>query len=240
MLFAVGAVALFLSAPSAPVVTPGQIADASPTSTLPAFIQDTPTPAPPATPTPVPSFFFTPTPLLTLPIDTPLLSPTPTFPFITPTPTVPPSRTPRPPTPTPTATPTSTPQPACATASGGETKSIIIGFGNPETHGPLNKTWCIHTVIFRPYGPSYPEPGTTRLLVDGRKIATDHCTAEECNPEQARTFALPRTAPTGSTLQYQFTCEDNPGTPDVNECTDDSVGGSTIEIQYTVLPGTLP
>jgi hypothetical protein len=76
------------------------------------------------------------------------------------------------------------------------------------------------------------------LLVDSRRIATDHCTADECNAEQARTFALPRTALAGSTLFYQFTCEDNPGTPEVDECTDASAGGSTIEIQYEVLQGT--
>jgi hypothetical protein len=241
MLFAVGAVALFLSAPPAPPPTgTNLVADASATSSLGIFIQDTPTPAPPATPTPIPSFFFTPTPLLTLPIDTPFLSPTPTFPFVTPTPTATPTRTPRP-TPTPTPTPTATPL-SCAGVTG-ETRTTVIGYGNNQSIGPTPRAWCIQQVVFRPFiesDPSNPatgEPGVTRLLENGKKIARDTCSAAECN-DTTKSFSPPHLVPAGSTLLYEFTCIDNPDTPESNECMDPDQGGSTIEIDYVVIRGT--
>jgi hypothetical protein len=42
----------------------------------------------------------------------------------------------------------------------------------------------------------------------------------------------------GSTLRYDFQCQDNTNTTDVNECTDADEGGSVIEIRYIVVRNT--
>lgn len=87
-------------------------------------------------------------------------------------------------------------------------------------------------MIFRPY---LGEPGRTRLLQDGRRIAADTCAAAECDPEVPQAFSPPHLTPAGSTLTWEFTCRDNPGTP-VDECNDGVNGGSTIQIDYEPVP----
>ena len=120
---------------------------------------------------------------------------------------------------------------------------MIIGYGNAASTGPTDRAWCIGRVIIRPYLSSDPnnsangEPGRTRLLENGKKLFADVCSAAECNDE-TKNFSTPHFAAKGVTLWYEFTCEDNPGTPDVDECTDSDAGGSTIEIQYDILRGS--
>lgn len=236
LLFAGGALAVFVSAPRA-ADTPTPLSGALvPTagSTLQIFVQPTPSPSP------SPSPFLSPSPLLT-PLLTffpsPSLFPSPTIaPTASPTqqPTQRPTPRPtRPPTPTPDPTPDATPV-NCAAADGSKMRTVVLGFGNPESTGPISRTWCIHQVIFRPY---LNEPGETRLLENDRRIAGDTCAAEECDPEKMKSFSPPHLTPAGSTLTYEFTCVDNKGTPENNECTDPIVGGSTIQIDYEAFKG---
>ena len=121
-------------------------------------------------------------------------------------------------------------------------KTITIGYGNdPSRVTP--KAWCIRQVIIRPFiadgsdTPSNGEPGRTRLLENGDRIAATACTAESCN-DFTKSFAPPHFTPAGANLEYEFVCQDNPNTPEVNECTDAIPGGATIEIRYEVVPGT--
>jgi hypothetical protein len=229
LLFAVGAVALLMS-PSAASRTPQLGAVVSPTSSLAVFEQETPTPSPAPSVTPLPSYIvLTPTPGLSFTVPSFSAQPTPTPVQETPRPT--PPRTPRP-TPTETATPQPTPV-NCAAANGSNVRSEFLGFGNPQSVGPIPRAWCIHRVIFRPY---LNQSGETRLLENDERLAGDSCLAEECDPEKTKAFSPPHLTPAGSTLTYEFTCVDNPGTPN-NEC-DPVVGGSTIEIQYEVVRGT--
>ena len=238
-LFAGVAFALFLSSPRN-TPTPPLTADGSPTSSLPIFVQPTASPSPPPTPSPLPSFFLTFTPGFTLPIDTALITPFPsaTVPLITPipTPTIP--TTPRP---TPVGTPTPPPL-SCVGADESNIKTVVLGSGgNPSSVGPTSKAWCIRTVIITPYAaPGGPgnEAGRTQVKLNGRRIAQATCAADACEVI-TRSFAVPRLAQSGSTLTWEFTCIDNPGTPLPNdECTDGFDGGSTVEIQYSPLPGT--
>ena len=114
-------------------------------------------------------------------------------------------------------------------------QTLFLGFGNAESRGPIPRAWCIHRVMFRPV---LNEPGRTRLLENGDRIAADTCAAEECDPEEIKNFSPPHLTPAGATLTYEFTCMDNPGTPENNECTDPIVGGSTIQIDYEPVRGT--
>ena len=227
MLFAVGAVALFLSAPT-PSATPTAVANVSPEVTLPIFVQPTATPSPEPTLTIAPSAFGSLLP--SVPIETPIVGPTPTPTFVVPTPT--------PPGPTPTAQPT--PQ-SCASADGSNMKTITIGIGNdPSRITP--RAWCIHQVVIRPFiasdpeNPATGEPGRTRLLENGDRIAATTCAPEGCN-DFTKPFLPPHFTPAGANLVYEFTCMDNPGTLE-DECTDGVAGGATIEIQYEPVPGT--
>jgi hypothetical protein len=210
---------------------------------LPPFVQPTPEPTPSPTPeiTPIPSSFFqTPTPLVTPGPETPLVTPTPPTTVVpgtpTPTPSPTPTRTPRPPTPTPTATPVV----SCAGVTG-DTQTKFLGYGNDTAFGPIQRNWCIQTVTFHPFIQSDPdntatgEPGRTRLFVNSRRIASDTCSAEECNDETITIGPARQLAPIGSTLRYNFVCQDNPNTTDVDECTDADEGGSVIEIRYIVI-----
>jgi len=245
MLFAVGAVALFLSAPTSSA-SPTSVSNVTPEATLPIFVQPTASPSPEPSPTLAPSVFGSPSLLPSvvpsLPIETPIIvptpTPTPTRTFVLPTPT-PPRATPTPPRPTPT--PGATP-PNCAAADGSNMKTITLGFGNPPA--AVNpKAWCIHQVIIRPFiasdpnNPATGEPGRTRLLESGRRLMATTCAPESCN-DFVKSYPEPHFTPAGSTLEYQFTCQDNPNTPETDECTDADAGGATIEIQYEPLPGT--
>jgi hypothetical protein len=223
LLFAVGAIALLMSPRAEATRTP--ISGAlGPTSSLAIFEQETPSPQPRVTA--LPSFM--------------LFTPTPSLPF--PSPLIPPSVTPTG-TPASTRQPTPTPAVNCAAANGSNIQTRILGYGNAQSTGSIERAWCIHAVIFRPFvdaefeGPNTGEPGVTRLFEDGRRIASDTCSADECNDKTER-FSPPHLTPAGSTLRYEFTCIDNPGTADVDECTDEYRGGSTIEIQYEPIRGT--
>ena len=258
LLFAAGAMAIFLGSPRVSS-TPTAIANA--TESLDVFTPEaTPTESPsaPTTPAPSPTFQLS-TPdgsgspnASSSPIDLPSSSASvPTATVVPPTatrqptqrPTRPPTQRPtntptqRPtdtPTPTPTPPPTATPTNPTASCAGtsGETRSVFLGTGNSTSTGPIPRAWCIQSVTFRPY---LSEPGRTRLLVGGDRIAQDTCAAEECDAEFTRSFSPPRLATAGSTLAWEFVCQDNPGTPENNECTDASQGGSTIEVRFFVL-----
>jgi hypothetical protein len=217
--------------------------DDSPSPTLPPFVQPTSEPTPSPTPeiTPIPtSFFQTPTPTPGLETPTPVLvTPVPTATPVgqpTPTPTPTPIRTPRPPTPTPTATPAVN----CATVTG-DIQTKFLGYGNASTFGPIQRAWCIQDVVFHPYiesdpnNPATGEPGRTRLFVNNRRIASDTCSPDECNDETITIAPARKLAVPGSTLRYDFVCQDNPNTTDVDECTDAVMGGSVIEIHYIVV-----
>ena len=243
LLFAVGAVALLMSPSAEASKTPVSGGQVDPTSSLPIFVQETPSPATLPSGTPLPSYaLFTPTPVPSIVL--------PSFPSVQPSgsvfPTASPTQRPTVPT-TPKPTPTQTAQPTppnCASANGSATRSEIIGYGNEGSTGPISRAWCIHRVIIRPFvdnpaieNSSTGEPGTTRLLVNGRVLFHDVCSAEECNDE-TKNFASPKFVSDGVTLWYEFSCQDNPGTPEVDECTDPFSGGATIEIQYEVVRGT--
>jgi zinc-ribbon domain len=225
LLFAVGAVALLMSPRAGATSTPF-VGAVVPTSSLAIFEQETPSPSPQASVTPLPSFvLFTQPPALSF---TPFIPPSAIPGTPTPTPIPTPTRTPRPPTPVPTPV-------NCAGADGSDVRTVFLGFGNAQSIGPITRAWCIHRVTFRPY---LNEPGRARLLENGDRLAADLCAAEECDPENTRTFSPPHLTPAGSTLTFEFTCIDNPGTPVIDECTTPPDGGSTVQIDYEVIPGT--
>jgi hypothetical protein len=241
LLFAVGAVALLAGAPPPPAGTDVAGGPTDPSSTLPPFVQPTPDPTPSPTPeiTPIPtSFFQTPTPFTTPGPPTP--TPIPTVGPPTPRPTATTPATPRPPTPTPT--PTATPPSINCAEVTGEIQTRFLGYGNDATFGPIQRAWCIQDVTFHPFIESDPdntttgEPGRTRLFVNNRRIASDTCSAEECNDETLITAPARKLAVVGSTLRYDFRCIDNPNTTEVNECEDEDEGGSVIEIRYIIVP----
>lgn len=228
LLFAVGAITLLVSAP--PAASPTAVANASVENSLPIFVQPTPTPTVPPSPTPVPSFSASPSLLPSgLESPTPIVpTPTPTTSQATPTPTPTPTRTPTaPPSPTPTLAPAN-----CAQADGSNMRTIFLGFGNDESR-IVPRAWCIRTVTIRPF----LEFGKSRLLVDGRRLAAYTCSPGTCQLENRQDYSPPRLVTEGSTLQYRFTCADNPFTPEVDECNDGLEGGATIQIDYEPLPG---
>jgi hypothetical protein len=253
MLFVVGAVAVFLGnrPPAATPTAAAGLETETPGSTLPIFTPEEPSLAPTPVGTPIVSIVVSPTPALSADLSpglTPGLSPSvaisPSL-SITPgiTPTATPTQRPTPTrTPRPTPTPTQTAVPIACAPGTPPTKSIVIGFGNPQSHGPTGNAWCIVRAVFRPFVEGIDtaangEPGVTRLLENGDRIAGDTCSAAECNDKTVN-FSPIHLTPSGSTLTYEFTCMDNPGTPDVDECTDPLAGGATIEIDYFTLPGT--
>ncbi len=232
LLFAGGALALFLSAPAGPSPTPTRVADGTPVSSLPIFVQPTPTPSPEPTPSPIQSVFFTPTPsgfIESPPPSIPVPTPTPTFIFPTPTPTNPPPTS----TPTPTPTPTVAPVYCAVVANGSNPKTKTLGYGNATAYGPTPKTWCVHAIIVRPYdGNGSNKYGVYRLLRDTRVVAQYHCDPNgTCDAESVIPFDPARRWKSGSTLTYQFSCEDNPATVG-DDCADLFPDGGTIEIDY--------
>lgn len=239
LLFAVGAVALVMSPTADASRTPLLVGAASPTSSLAVFEQETPSPSPSPPLTPPPSFqLFTPAPSvsITAPSFSPQSTPTPTE-VATPRPT--PTRRPTD-TPPPTEPPTPTPV-NCAAADRSDTRTVFLGYGNPQSTGEISRAWCIHRVIIRPYiegadTPSNGWPGRTLLLESGDRVAAHTCSPTDCSDETFP-FNPPHLTPAGSTLTYQFRCSDNPGTPE-DECVEPIPGGATIEIQYETVRGT--
>ena len=111
---------------------------------------------------------------------------------------------------------------------------MIIGYGNPTSVSPW-RAWCLQEATFRPFiqsdpnNPASGEPGRTRLFLNNRRIASDTCAPDSCNDETITISGARQFAPAGSTLRYDFRCIENEQTPE-EECADDDLGGSTIEI----------
>ena len=158
------------------------------------------------------------------------LPPTPTL-LATATPTPLPTLTGAPtPTPMPTPTPVPTPSPTpvnCAVASQGtNVKQWQLGLGHDFHKGPLPKTWCIRNVTIG----SWSGWGTVRLMIRKQVIFETTCLPSAC-PAASQAFAPPYQANVGKTLQYNFTCFNDPAT-DVDECGDPSTLGAVITIDY--------
>jgi hypothetical protein len=209
-----GGAIIFLA--GSPRATPSHAAIV-PTPTLPTFTPTMPTP----------------TPMPTLP-PTPTLIPT----FL---PTISPSPTPTP-SPMPTATPEPTPPPTpidCAVASTGlDVKELVLGYGNKTSKGPIGKVWCIRDVTFHPvFDPGVTTGyGTAKLMRGNKLFAPYTCTTATCG-DGPFMFTPPMRINVGTTLSYQFTCQDSADTPDVDDCTDGIADGMTITIHYEAIAG---
>ena len=207
-------------------------ARSTPVSSLPVFVQPTPTPGP-ATPTPFQSFpgLLTPTPFFS-PTDTPLFSPPPSeSPTPTPTPTATPTKKPTPP-PTPTPTPTAVPL-TCANVSGTPSKSTFVGTGNNDK---TSNGWCLEKATFRFVdGSAF---GTVNLTVNGKNVAsfscassTAGCPGDNVVPIEPIKFAKPGAVVSWSTSG----CEDIAGNP----CTGTEQIMATIEVGFEkAMPAT--
>ena len=82
----------------------------------------------------------------------------------------------------------------------------------PGDHPAVHRQGQRDTVLNRAAGRDAAAGRTARRLV------SDTCAADECN-DKTRTFTPPHFIDDGSTLSYEFTCVDNPGTPEFDECT---------------------
>ncbi len=203
-----GAIVLLSSRPSA---TPTHVA-AGPTPTDTATVS---TASPSAIPLPT---------LATLP-------PTPTL-IATGSPTVAPTMTPQP-TSMPTATPVPTPQPtplACAVASQGtDVKQWQLGLGHDTQRVPNPKSWCIRHVTIG----SWSGWGQARLMLNNKVVFQASCLPPGPCANADQDFAPPYQVNHGKVLRYDFTCFDDPATPDpINECTDANPDGAVITISY--------
>jgi hypothetical protein len=193
---------------SGPQPTPTSAANV-PTPTLPGATPATPAPTPPPTPTLSPS----------LP------------------PTLAPSASP-PPSPTPSPTPLPTPSPTpvdCAVASTGlNVKELVLGYGNATSRGPIGKVWCVRDVTIHPvFEPGVATGyGTAKLMRNGKLLAPYSCATSSCG-DAPFTFVPPMLLRVGTTLSYQFTCQDSPDTPS-DDCSDAFGDGMTITIHYEV------
>jgi hypothetical protein len=199
-----GAIWLLAGSPRA---TPTNAANI-PTPTLPTFVPTLPTPTAiqtlPPTPTLIPTFL-------------PTISPSPS------------------PTPTPTATPLPTPSPSpldCAVASTGlDVKTLVLGYGNQTSRGPIAKVWCIRDITFHPvFDPGVTGYGTAKLLRGTKLLAPYTCTTSTCG-DAPFTFTPPMQIKVGTILSYQFTCAQGSDTVEDN-CNDDIEDGMTITIHY--------
>lgn len=225
----VGGILVGLSRPGGAPGTFIALVTPSPLSSLPIFVQPTPTPTPPI----VTSFPPLPTPFppTIAPTDTPLLSPppsdqpTPTPPQPTPTPI----HTPRP-TPSPTPTPIAL---TCASATGTATKQVFFGYGNPPKSRTIPTGWCVDNITIRivtlPPGSTF---GTARLLRNGNSFVEYTCAPPTpCGAQQDFPFAPPKLLKAGTVLTYDFTCTGDVSNP--TACTDPGFN-ATIEIDYEI------
>ena len=197
-------------------------ASSTPVSSLPVFVQPTPTPGP-ATPTTFQSFpgLLTPTPFFS-PTDTPLFTPPPSeSPTPTPTPTATPTKKPTPPpTPTPTPTPTATPVAFdCSTASGGKSGSVTLTNTDNTTSPPTGKVWCLDTVTITPIS----QNGRISLYRNQKEIAHADCDTTGCTALDG-TWNPPMTVTTGQTLKYLYNC------PASGSC--DPIRQATITVNF--------
>lgn len=229
LMFAGGALAVFVSAPRASgTPSPFSGAIVPPTSSsLPIFVQPT------ASPSPSPSPFLTPSPLVSS-FPSPFLSPSPII-----LPTASPTSTPRPTNP-PTPPPTPDATPVNCEVSTSPDQTAYLGIGNAQSRGPLQRAWCIHRVTVRPFE-SY---GITRLIRGNNELFEARCVPNDppeppgpCQAEYVHDFDPPQRAGEGSTLRYEFTCIDNWATAEVDECNDGIEDGSTIQIDYETFAG---
>lgn len=232
LLFAGGALAIFLSAPAVPTPSPILGGDASPVSSLPIFIQPTPTPSPTPAPTPFPSGSLLATPLATpsglieSPPPSVIILPTPT-PSVLPTPT----RTPRPPTPTPQPTPQPTPI-NCAPATGTPTKYATLDSQNMSRTVPEARGWCLDGVRITP-GQNY---GHVKLMLGNRVLFEANCEPGSCVTYEQVWAPDEILIKPGKILTDMFICDGDLVTPDLQPCTELTPTGATIEIGYETVP----
>lgn len=182
-----------------------------------------------STASPSPTAAPTPTLLVTLP---------PTFPSTLP-PTLPPTPVPTlPPTPTPEPTPAPTPVDCAVASTGLDVKELVLGYGNPTSRGPIGKVWCIHDVTFHPvFDPGVSSGYGTATLLRGSKVVAQYtCTIFSCG-DGPFSYVPPKRINAGSTLIYQFTCQDSLETPVDNDCADAIPDGMTITIHYEAIAG---
>ncbi len=177
-------------------------------SALPTF--PTPSPWPTAAPTPtlIPSF-----------LPTASLSPTPT------------------PSPQPTATPSPTPIDCAVASTGLDVKELVLGYGNSTTRGPIGKVWCIRDITFHPiFDPGVTTGyGTAKLMRGTKLLAPYTCTTASCG-DGPFMFVPPMRIKVGTTLSYQFTCQNSSDTVE-DDCTDAIADGMTITIHYEAIAG---
>jgi hypothetical protein len=222
----VGAILVGLSRPSSAPGTFVAGASSTPGSSLPIFVQPTPTPTPPVL-TSFPSL-PTPFPSTIVPTDTPLITPGPSDQPTPPPPTPTPITTPKP-TPRPTPKPTPTPAPialTCASATGNPTDSVFVGTGNNDK---TSKGWCLESATFRIVDGS--AWGTAHLLLNGKSIADFSCTnpPTPCAGDNPIAISATKLARPGAVLSWSSTgCVDSTGTP----CTDPNQFMATIEVFY--------
>ena len=163
------------------------------------------------------------------------LPPTPTL-LNTATPTFAPTITASPsPAPTPTPEPTPSPTPLdCAVASQGTSvKQWQLGIGH-DTARLLPKTWCIRNVTFD----QWVQWGTARLLDKNRVVYEATCLPPNPCAPASQPFIPPSRVNQGRTLRYEFTCFEDPATPDpILECADATQEGVVITIDYEAFVG---
>ena len=198
----------------------GNVALASPTgsplSSLPIFVQPTPT-ATAGPSQPPESFPGLPTPTasqIVVPTDTPFGTPPPSG-IPTPTPTNNPTPTPtKKPTPPPTPTPPpSSPPPVltCAAATGTPTGNVVIGYQKKTPK--FSNGWCIDRVDFEfVTGSSF---GSVDFVLNGKDVASFTCSyPTACPGPQPHAFVPPKLAKSGAELNYATVCEQIAGNED--------------------------
>lgn len=199
--------------------TPSRISGLPSTSPsgLPTFVQPT------ATAIPSPTFV--------LPTLIPTVAPS-ALPTASPGPTLGPTA---PPTASPVPTPAPTPVDCAVASTGTAVKELVLGYGNKATRGPLGKVWCIRDVTIHPVFTAGTTTGYgTARLMRGDKLfdnAEYTCATSSCG-DAPFTYSPPRRVAVGSTLRYEFTCQNSAETPIEDDCADTIDDGMTIIIHY--------
>ncbi len=200
----------------------------------PTRIAGVPTPTGPVQPT-----FPTPSPWPTT-TSTLLVTFPPTF-----LPTIPPSNGPTatpspeptlPPTPSPEPTPAPTPVDCAVASTGANVRELVLGYGYPTSRGPIGRVWCIRDVTFHPvFDAGTTGYGTAKLMRGTKLLAPYTCTTASCG-DGPFLFVPPKRINAGSTLSYQFKCQDSSDTIQ-DDCTDAIADGMTITIHYEAIAG---
>lgn len=178
--------------------------------------------------TPFPSSVATPTLLVTFPATFPSSLPP------TPTPSLAPTLSP---TPTPQPTPAPTPVDCAVASIGLDVKELVLGYGHDTARGPIGKVWCIRDITFHPaFNPGVSTGyGTAKLMRGTKLLAPYTCTTSSCG-DGPFAFSPPMRIKIGTTLSYQFTCQDSTDTLE-DDCTDAYADGMTITIHYEAIDG---